>query len=402
MSRTACGYASLASTNKESQLQDQMPSFFLSETVKYLYLLFDETNFIHHRPYIFSTEAHPFETTQLHSLREQQRLRNASALERVRREAAAAAFKGRSQSLAGGQLASAAGRRRVKGARRVLGSARASSLTSSGSLVAQKWLQVVDLQKEHQRQDEARRQRQWKLQQQQQQQRRSDQEALLGRSDGAAQSLLPTKCLKRRLWGEPAAYQPDLIVPLGRSPAKKAAAVAVPNRRHFVLHLLAHIYSRVKKARVPSESGTAGTYFVRGVRSDVCKAADRPAKRAIAAVKAKDPGSAGRPSGTGTPAESAVPEPGLLRTVEVNMGPLGDFEVKVFPDGFAVLSRQDRSLVEISNVGKSVVLVRDSLGSPSQKQQQPRSKAVVATTAGLVRTCSVQAVSAQGDVLLDR
>ena len=42
-----------------------MPSFFLSETCKYLYLLFDENNFIHDRAYIFSTEAHPFDPVQL-------------------------------------------------------------------------------------------------------------------------------------------------------------------------------------------------------------------------------------------------------------------------------------------------------------------------------------------------
>ena len=46
-------------------LKDEMPSFFLSETLKYMYLLFDEDNFIHDRAYIFSTEAHPFDPMQL-------------------------------------------------------------------------------------------------------------------------------------------------------------------------------------------------------------------------------------------------------------------------------------------------------------------------------------------------
>ena len=36
-----------------------MPSFFLSETLKYLYLLFDEENFVHREPFIFTTEGHP-------------------------------------------------------------------------------------------------------------------------------------------------------------------------------------------------------------------------------------------------------------------------------------------------------------------------------------------------------
>ena len=46
-----------------------MPSFLLSETIKYLYLLFDEDNFIHDRSYIFSTEAHPFDTLQINILK---------------------------------------------------------------------------------------------------------------------------------------------------------------------------------------------------------------------------------------------------------------------------------------------------------------------------------------------
>jgi mannosidase alpha-like ER degradation enhancer 2 len=36
-----------------------MDSYFLSETLKYLYLLFDPTNFIFQEAYVFNTEAHP-------------------------------------------------------------------------------------------------------------------------------------------------------------------------------------------------------------------------------------------------------------------------------------------------------------------------------------------------------
>jgi mannosidase alpha-like ER degradation enhancer 2 len=64
--RTDCGYASVGSI-QHSTLSDDMPSFFLSETCKYLYLLFDENNFIHakDRSYVFSTEAHPFDSMQM-------------------------------------------------------------------------------------------------------------------------------------------------------------------------------------------------------------------------------------------------------------------------------------------------------------------------------------------------
>ena len=57
--RTSCGYATVRDI-VTLELEDEMPSFFLSETTKYLYLLFDEDNFVHRRPYVFSTEAHPF------------------------------------------------------------------------------------------------------------------------------------------------------------------------------------------------------------------------------------------------------------------------------------------------------------------------------------------------------
>lgn len=46
--RTKCGYATVADVNTMA-LVDTMPSFFLSETCKYLYLLFDDGNFINHR-----------------------------------------------------------------------------------------------------------------------------------------------------------------------------------------------------------------------------------------------------------------------------------------------------------------------------------------------------------------
>ena len=62
--RTNCGHASVKNI-ATGELVDSMPSFFLSETCKYLYLLFDSNNFIHDRAYIFSTEAHPFDPSQI-------------------------------------------------------------------------------------------------------------------------------------------------------------------------------------------------------------------------------------------------------------------------------------------------------------------------------------------------
>lgn len=61
---TKCGYASVSNIGT-MQLANSMPSYFLSETCKYLYLLFDDDNFVHDRAYVFSTEAHPFDPMQL-------------------------------------------------------------------------------------------------------------------------------------------------------------------------------------------------------------------------------------------------------------------------------------------------------------------------------------------------
>ncbi len=37
-----------------------MESFFLAETLKYLYLLFTDDDFMNIEEYVFNTEAHPF------------------------------------------------------------------------------------------------------------------------------------------------------------------------------------------------------------------------------------------------------------------------------------------------------------------------------------------------------
>ncbi|KAF4127309.1 PA domain-containing protein [Phytophthora infestans] len=56
--KTSCGYASIADVESKKQ-EDLMPSFFLSETCKYLYLLFNTTHFFRQGNYVMTTEAHP-------------------------------------------------------------------------------------------------------------------------------------------------------------------------------------------------------------------------------------------------------------------------------------------------------------------------------------------------------
>ncbi|KAK7868764.1 hypothetical protein R5R35_002557 [Gryllus longicercus] len=59
--RTKCGYATVHSVVDKS-LEDRMESFFLSETCKYLYLLFDKDNYVNKNfgRFVFSTEGHLF------------------------------------------------------------------------------------------------------------------------------------------------------------------------------------------------------------------------------------------------------------------------------------------------------------------------------------------------------
>ncbi|XP_075158264.1 ER degradation-enhancing alpha-mannosidase-like protein 2 [Haematobia irritans] len=83
--KTRCGYATIRNVVTHEK-ENRMESFFLSETTKYLFLLFDEDNFLHNDaskgdivqtpqggeclvntgPYIFNTEAHPVDISALY------------------------------------------------------------------------------------------------------------------------------------------------------------------------------------------------------------------------------------------------------------------------------------------------------------------------------------------------
>lgn len=57
---TRCGWAGIQDV-RNGELSDRMESFFLGETAKYLYLLFESTHPLNHldAPFVFSTEGHP-------------------------------------------------------------------------------------------------------------------------------------------------------------------------------------------------------------------------------------------------------------------------------------------------------------------------------------------------------
>ncbi|CAK1551956.1 unnamed protein product [Leptosia nina] len=105
--RTPCGYATAGYRNhikdvRDHRKEDRMESFFLAETTKYLYLLFDPDNFIHNPGvhgtvidtpngecivdvggYIFNTEAHPIDPTMLYCCHEARQGMNISEVHRV-------------------------------------------------------------------------------------------------------------------------------------------------------------------------------------------------------------------------------------------------------------------------------------------------------------------------------
>ena len=45
---------------ENKQINDNMESFFLAETLKYFYLVFSDPEFLNLDDWVFNTEAHPF------------------------------------------------------------------------------------------------------------------------------------------------------------------------------------------------------------------------------------------------------------------------------------------------------------------------------------------------------
>ncbi|KAJ2950466.1 hypothetical protein O0L34_g8710 [Tuta absoluta] len=99
--KTNCGYATIKDV-RDHRKEDRMESFFLAETTKYLYLLFDPDNFIHNPGvhgtvidtpggecvvdvggYIFNTEAHPIDPAMLHCCHEAAQGINISEVYRI-------------------------------------------------------------------------------------------------------------------------------------------------------------------------------------------------------------------------------------------------------------------------------------------------------------------------------
>lgn len=59
LTKVQCGFARIDKVNVHS-LEDMQDSFFLSETLKYMYIMFDDDHWLRKGGFVFSTEAHPF------------------------------------------------------------------------------------------------------------------------------------------------------------------------------------------------------------------------------------------------------------------------------------------------------------------------------------------------------
>lgn len=57
------GYTTLSDVYTPDSQDDDQPTYFLAETLKYLYLLFSDNDILDLKSYVFNTEAHPFKIT---------------------------------------------------------------------------------------------------------------------------------------------------------------------------------------------------------------------------------------------------------------------------------------------------------------------------------------------------
>lgn len=66
--RTATGYSGIRDVYAEQPSQDDVQqSFFLAETLKYLYLIFSPDDVVPLQRWVFNTEAHPLPVRGTHS-----------------------------------------------------------------------------------------------------------------------------------------------------------------------------------------------------------------------------------------------------------------------------------------------------------------------------------------------
>lgn len=321
--RTGCGYASV-SNMATMELQDSMPSFFLSETCKYMYLLFDERNFLHTKASIFSTEAHPFDVVLISQIRNYVREgRGGESMEERLTE-----FVNRRKSTA--KLDKDKSRRRNRHGKKQM-------IENVNDVVI-----VPSI--EH-------------------------------------QTLLLT-CARKVWWDEMSSYDATIVnsKSIDRNEEGKEITKLRRSRNGFssrrvkrqnrAQNNLDSVYSRLKLmdiSRLHHRVIPFHDHLDQSVRK--CRPGDERKEM---------------PSNPDLPTQNTPPseDPSVIKTVDLNVGSLGNFNIKVLADGFRINNKQDSRGLEISNVGKNVIFLRQTVGD--------KLFSVIGLPQGATSSCMVQ------------
>lgn len=285
--RTDCGYATVSKLSP-LELTDDMPSFFLSETCKYLYLLFDEDNFVHNRAYIFSTEAHLFDPMQLPKVN------------------------------------------------------RTSDIFPP--LIPTITTTTTDNNKKRKR-------------------KISDTPHTVGNivDNIESKELLPIKCYKKLYWDIPSSFNINYGDFKLNSNSDLTRAELLEQKKikdevmiEFSNANAAKISHILKYTRFNTDSTTnlidMNLHSFNVDKSNINNKKDLKNRKHNACYPEDEPIQA-------SSSEEQTSNPS--QTINVNMGPLGEFVVIVYADGFVVKSKSWGDTIEISNIGQSVAFVRD-------------------------------------------
>jgi hypothetical protein len=354
--RTGCGYAAINDVST-LELHDSMPSFFLSETCKYVYLLFDEDNFIHSRPYVFNTEAHPFDLMQLHLMKKDRENKSLTEETRLNQQ--------KNASLLSQLLLGSSRRKRHK-----------NKISSPQNYEP------------------------------------------ANNDDGFKETLLPLKCgiqtystkisssffkdeldnlVERSVThpNEKKSRRKNVIVPsvsylkeLSHSRKNKFRGENLLKSMKSLVNILGY---REKLLNPATKSSTVS----KREEKEKCWSRHRPSATSVETGK---PSQDASPSGSegDDPSSSTMPEIDSknppeeeeitpLKSLELSLGNLGQFSIKVYVDGFRISNKQDNRVLEITNVGKKSIFLREA--------DNEGVRSVIGRFAGNIQTCFIEATT---------
>lgn len=333
--RTGCGFAAINDV-ASLELHDSMPSFFLSETCKYIYLLFDEDNFLHRRPFVLSTEAHPFDLNQLHLIKRLQQQRHLlptlqeeiSTQHEEARHMLLTQRRQRRKRLQRNKMSSALMMSAVAPSQHQVERIEAATTEENGSLP----LRCAPLPYQTAMTS-------------------SYMKILLYRDGSKLQRFPPLFSALKYL------EQEKEVVP--RSDEEGDVNDVLTTRR--VLSFRKEQLTRSLKNVI-----TLLDHRKLLTNSVASTASEESKKCPVKALKGKDVNDEGLSAGkeslqTVISASSAVSEEvPATKVLELSLGSLGQFKIQVHPDGFHISNKQDDRTLDISNVGKRSIFVREA------------------------------------------